>query len=122
VLQRLRAAREKESGFTLIELLIVIVILGILAAIVVFAVGAFNDRGEEAACDSDRKAVEIAAEAYRAQEDTYPVGLTSVDRINELVDPDGVPATADGYLREAPGTANYTITLNANGTVTGSIC
>ena len=44
VLQRLRAARKNESGFTLIELLIVIVILGVLAGIVVFAVGAFNDR------------------------------------------------------------------------------
>lgn len=125
MLQRIRAAREKESGFTLIELLIVIVILGILAAIVVFAVGAFNDRGEEAACDADRKAVEIAAEAYRAQEDEYPLqgvaGATSADRIAELVNPGG-GAAGDGYLREPPGTGNYTITLNADGTVTGSIC
>ena len=40
-LERLRRRREEldgEGGFTLIELLIVIVILGILAAIVVFAV------------------------------------------------------------------------------------
>ena len=40
-LDRLRARREQhadEGGFTLIELLIVIVILGILAGIVVFAV------------------------------------------------------------------------------------
>ena len=34
------------SGFTLTELLIVIVILGVLTGIVVFAVGAFTDRGE----------------------------------------------------------------------------
>ena len=39
----IREARENESGFTLIELLIVIVILGVLAAIVVFAVGGIND-------------------------------------------------------------------------------
>ncbi len=40
-LERLRRRRDElgdEGGFTLIELLIVIVILGILAAIVVFAV------------------------------------------------------------------------------------
>lgn len=60
--------RENDSGFTLTELLIVIIILGILTGIVVFAVGAFSDRGELAACKSDKKAVEVAAEAYRAKQ------------------------------------------------------
>ena len=46
MLQQLRAARKNESGFTLIELLIVIVILGILAAIVVFSVQGITDRGK----------------------------------------------------------------------------
>ena len=34
-----------EEGFTLIELMIVIVILGVLAGIVIFAVGGITDRG-----------------------------------------------------------------------------
>lgn len=106
--QRLLEARRREAGFTLIELLIVIVILGVLAAIVVFAVGAFNDRGQTAACQADVKAVEVAVEAYRAQEGTYPDDLT------ELVDAD--------YLREAPntdpGAGEYHIEY-ADGTVVG---
>ena len=42
-------ARDEESGFTLIELMIVIVILGVLAGIVIFAVGGITDNGNVAA-------------------------------------------------------------------------
>ena len=41
---------EKDKGFTLVELLIVIVILGILATIVVFAVRGITDKGQKSAC------------------------------------------------------------------------
>ena len=71
MLQQIREARKNESGFTLIELLIVIVILGVLAGIVVFAVGAITDTGKSAACKADVKNVEIASEAYYAQYHAY---------------------------------------------------
>ena len=67
-LNRLRNGRRADDGFTLIELLIVIVILGILAAIVVFSVRGITDRGEDAACDTSKKTVETAYEAYIAQD------------------------------------------------------
>jgi general secretion pathway protein G len=70
--QQLRAARKNESGFTLIELLIVIVILGILAAIVVFSVQGITDRGKTSACKADVATVTTAAEAFFAQKGTYP--------------------------------------------------
>jgi prepilin-type N-terminal cleavage/methylation domain len=93
VRQRLLEARRRESGFTLIELLIVIVILGVLAAVVILAVGAFDDRGEEAACKSDVKAVEVAVEAYRAKNGAYP------ETLDKLVnDPN------ENYLRSLPNT------------------
>ena len=59
--------KKNDEGFTLIELLIVIVILGILATVVVFAVGGITDRGQESACDADAKTLEVAVEAYYAQ-------------------------------------------------------
>ena len=106
MMQRIRAARENDGGFTLIELLIAIVILGVLSAIVVFSVGAFNNEGKTAACKADKKNVEIAAEAYVAK-----TGGNAAD-VAALV-------TA-GYLKEAPPTTNgYTITL-VGGVVTST--
>jgi general secretion pathway protein G len=67
--------RRDERGFTLIELLIVIVILGILAGIVLFAVGGVTDRGNVAACKNDFKTIQTAVEAYRAQKKDYPPDL-----------------------------------------------
>ena len=76
MLDRLRNRLDagRQSGFTLIELLIVIVILGILAAIVVFAVGGITDRGKKSACKADKKTVEVAMEAYFAKNGSYPTG------------------------------------------------
>jgi prepilin-type N-terminal cleavage/methylation domain-containing protein len=115
--QRLRAARENEGGFTLIELLIVIVILGVLTGIVVIGVGAFTDRGQTAACKSDKKIVEVALEAYRAKVGHYPDETTSILRFKQLTD--------DGYLKEAPTGTGYTISISdTNGTIatTGGLC
>jgi general secretion pathway protein G len=74
-LERLRERREQrgdEGGFTLIELLIVIVILGILAAIVVFAVQNLTGSTAKSSCGADFKTVETAAEAFKAQTGVYP--------------------------------------------------
>jgi general secretion pathway protein G len=73
MIQRLNESRRKsgEGGFTLIELLIVIVILGILAAIVVFAVGGITDRGQTSACSTDKKTLQTAEEANYAKNSAY---------------------------------------------------
>jgi general secretion pathway protein G len=73
-LERLNERRKQDEGFTLIELLVVIVIIGILAGVVVFAVSGITDKGQDNACAADLKAVRTAAEAYLANSDngSYP--------------------------------------------------
>ncbi|WP_067429577.1 type II secretion system protein [Nocardioides jensenii] len=73
-IDKARTSRRSDSGFTLIELLIVIVILGVLAAIVVFSVRGITDTGEEAACEANYKTTVTALEAYYANDDNgvYP--------------------------------------------------
>lgn len=67
MIQNLQARlAKKEEGFTLVELLVVIVILGILAAIVVFAVGGITDKGDASATATDRSVLETAQEAHFA--------------------------------------------------------
>jgi prepilin-type N-terminal cleavage/methylation domain-containing protein len=62
---------QKDGGFTLVELLIVIVILGILAAVVVVAVSGINDRGQASACKTDLSSLRTAQESYWSKNGSY---------------------------------------------------
>jgi general secretion pathway protein G len=98
------------KGFTLIELLVVIVILGILAAVVVFAVSGITDRGKKSACKTDVRTLRTAVEAYNAQEDGYPL---AADKQQELID--------TGFLSDK--STQHDITISGTSvTITGTDC
>ena len=92
----MRKRQQGEAGFTLVELLVVIVILGVLAGIVVFAVGGISNKSVRAACNSDVASVQSAEEANFAQTNAYVAPATLVT--NKL-------------LRSVPSSTSYAITV-----------
>lgn len=76
--------RTADDGFTLIELLIVIVILGVLAAIVVFSVSKIVPKSNTAACQSVVAEVDTAYEAYVA--DNHGSATTASVSLDDVKD------------------------------------
>jgi len=113
--ERRARAPEGDRGFTLIELLIVIVVLGILAAVVVFALGGVTGTSAQSACNSDAKSVETAVEAFKANTGAYPasaiVGTAPVGGVLAA----GQSQLVNSYLRTWPyaNASHYTITVVA---------
>jgi prepilin-type N-terminal cleavage/methylation domain-containing protein len=63
---------KKQTGFTIVELLIVIVVIGILAAITIVAYNGVQARAFNIRVQSDIKNVQKIVEAYNAINGTYP--------------------------------------------------
>lgn len=66
------SGQTRTSGFTIVELLIVIVVIGILAAITIVAFNGVQQRARTAALQSDIRSMSQAIEAFKIQNGVYP--------------------------------------------------
>src|SRR5262245_16629516 len=106
--------KTKQQGFTIVELLIVIVVIGILAALVITTFTGIQQRARNTERETDIKAIHGQVEAYYAQNGRYPTLANMNDAtfrtnnmkgldIEALKDPKGAastlvdPAAANAY-------------------------
>lgn len=69
--------QNKRSGFTIVELLIVIVVIGILAAITIVVYNGTQARARDTQRTSDARNILTALEAYKAVNNVYPVATST---------------------------------------------
>lgn len=109
--------KRKQSGFTIVELLIVIVVIGILAAIVITTFTGVQKKGRDADRKSDINAIYSQLEVYFAQEGKYPTLAQLQDddfRNDNMKGLSNDAITAPGQTVDADGT------LVATGAATGN--
>lgn len=88
-----------EKGFTLVELLVVVVIIGILASLAVFALGDSVEEARKAQVKADLRTLNAALELYMVENNKTP------DELNDLYE----------YLREIPKPpGNYKYVLDSD--------
>lgn len=100
----MKIATNIQQGFTLIEVMVVVVILGILAAVVVPRIMDNPDKARVTKAKQDIRAMESALNLYRLDNFTYPnteqglEALTSAP--SDLVNSDNYKQ--GGYIRKLP--------------------
>lgn len=75
---------QKQHGFTIVELLIVIVIIGILAAITIVAYNGIQNRASDTAVQSDLRQFASKVAEFHAIEGRYPAGPNSTAAIEGI--------------------------------------
>jgi general secretion pathway protein G len=95
---------KKTSGFTLIEVMIVVVILGILAAVIVPKIMDNPDKARAAKAQQDIRAITSALDLYRLDNFKYPSTEQGLEAL--VTKPANLPAGANwkkgGYLDSMP--------------------
>lgn len=103
---------KKQQGFTIVELLIVIVVIGILAAITIVAYNGIQNRSKTASADSSASVLAKKIEAFAATAGTYPVFNTAGTVTTQLATQNESSLTGSGI------TVAYTGISGTNGTNT----
>ncbi|MBM7060886.1 type II secretion system major pseudopilin GspG [Pseudomonas sp. UL073] len=96
--------KRRQGGFTLIEIMVVVVILGILAALVVPQVMSRPDQAKVTVAKGDIKGVSAALDMYKLDNHVYPSTQQGLEAL--VRKPSGNPQAKnwnkEGYLKKVP--------------------
>lgn len=121
----LKSIKRNDGGFTIVELLIVIVVIGILAALVLNTFSGIQERARDTERRTDINSLATQLEVYYADNPGYPDGATAGFEVNTtnlpgldaeaLSDPNGNalniganPSTNNQYYYNPTGCASGT--------------
>ncbi len=96
--------RVKSRGFTLIELMVVVVIIGLLAAVVVPRVVGRGEEAKIAAARLQIKEIEAALDLYRLDNGFYPTTEQGLKALVERPTTEPLPRNwrEGGYMKKVP--------------------
>lgn len=92
---------KNKSGFTIVELLIVIVIIGILAAITIVAYNGIQQRARYASYVSDIQSINKAIMLYQVDNSAYPITGGCV--VWSAASTSVIPGLTPTYIKTIPG-------------------
>ncbi len=95
---------KKRKGFTLVEVLVVVVILGLLAALVVPRVVGRGEDAKRTAAAVQIREIEQALEMYRLDNSLYPSTAQGLEALvtKPSIPPEPKKFREGGYLRKLP--------------------
>jgi len=96
------AIARRQGGFTLIEIMVVVVIIGILAALVVPKVMGRPDQAKVTVARGDLKAIASALEMYRLDNRSYPDTQQGLEALVQRPPTGADNWNPEGYLARMP--------------------
>lgn len=103
-----QSKKDAQIGFTIVELLIVIVVIGILAAITIVAYNGIQSRARETSLRSDLTNIAKQIELFHADGD-YPANDTQLQSIKSKFSFSPVGTNAIACINPSGATAGFTV-------------